>query len=95
MCRALLDEFSPTERLANLFDCEADLVPGFLCVLKFCSDAPRTRQDIEEQLKKSGCHIGLDLDSTFYMDRLEERGGLVWDKGWITTKEGKACLKEE
>lgn len=91
----ILDEFAPTRRIAELFDVEPDLVGGFKAVLEFCQDAGRSREEIEEVLKKKGFHIGLDLDSSFYFDRLEQQGGLVWkNKGWNTTAAGIEILQQ-
>lgn len=91
----ILDEFSPVRRIAELFDVEPDLVGGFKTVLEFCKDAGRSREEIEEVLKEKGFHIGLDLDSSFYLDRLEQQGGLVWkNKGWNTTAAGLEILQQ-
>lgn len=91
----ILSEFSPLRRIAELFDVEPDLVGGFKAVLEFCQDAGRSREEIEEVLKEKGFHIGLDLDSSFYLDRLEQQGGLVWkNKGWHTTAAGVEILQQ-
>ncbi|MCC6109364.1 MAG: hypothetical protein LIV29_04935 [Denitrobacterium sp.] len=91
----ILSDFSPLRRIAELFDVEPDLVGGFKAVLEFCQDAGRSREEIEEVLKEKGFHIGLDLDSSFYLDRLEQQGGLVWkNKGWHTTAAGVEILQQ-
>jgi len=90
--KRLIEDFSPTKRIEDLFEVEADLAPGMRAVMSYCDETARTKSDIEAMLKEAGYHIGLDLDSSFYMDRLEERGGLVWEDGWKTTAEGRECL---
>ena len=91
----ILSEFSPLRRIARLFDVEPDLVGGFKAVLEFCQDAGRSREEIQGVLKEKGFHIGLDLDSSFYLDRLEQQGGLVWkNKGWHTTAAGVEILQQ-
>lgn len=90
----VLEDLAPTHLLDTLFTDEADCVPGFMAVLAYCGE-PRTREEVDGTLKDAGLLYGLDVASTYYLDRLEENGGLVYENGWHTTKAGEDYLEHE
>lgn len=89
----VLDDLSPTCRLHALHRADADLADAYDAVLSFCG-TPRARRDVEKMLKERGLICDLNIAASYYLDRLEEAGGLVWGKGWKTTEEGEAYLEE-
>lgn len=87
----ITDEFSPLHRIEALFEKETPCKPIYLAILDYCS-TPRKRTDIETMLKKENISIMSGAATSYFLDRLEQCGGLVWDGLWKTTKGGTVCL---
>ena len=69
----------------------------FVRLLDFCR-TPRKLADINQlladdpALAPSQRTAGQKLHACYFIDRLEEAGGLVWDGSWVTTDAGKRAL---
>ena len=69
----------------------------FVRLLDFCR-MPRKLADINQlladdpALAPSQRTAGQKLHACYFIDRLEEAGGLVWDGSWVTTDAGKRAL---
>ena len=69
----------------------------FVRLLDFCR-TPRKLADINQlladdpALAPSQRTAGQKLHACYFIDRLEEAGGLVWDGSWVTTDAGSAPL---
>ena len=88
----VLDQLSATKRLARLYAKDEELAPAFDCILEFCRE-PRKRTEVEAELRAQGFLNVPGIETSFYVDRLEREGGLVWDGGWLTTEDGLAFLE--
>ncbi len=91
--RQIIDDFSPTQRLHALFAEDPACQPVYTDVLDYCRNA-RTRQDVEGMLEQKKALQGLNAFTSFFLDRLEQNGGLTWSDGWKTTAEGEECLRQ-
>lgn len=65
---------------------------GATCLrtIDLCS-IPRKKKELEQTLAAEGL---LDLGQrqvSFYLDKLERAGGIVWQDGWRTTQKGATC----
>ena len=87
----VLDQLSATKRLAGLYAKDAELAPAFDCILEFCRE-PKKRSEIEAELREQGFLNVPGTETSFYVDRLERNGGLVWEHAWLTTDDGLAFL---
>ena len=87
----VLDRLSATKRLAGLYAKDAELAPAFDCILEFCRE-PKKRSEIEAELREQGFLNVPGIETSFYVDRLERNGGLVWEHAWLTTDDGLAFL---
>ena len=69
----------------------------FVRLLDFCR-TPHKLADINQlladdpALAPSQRTAGQKLHACYFIDRLEEAGGLVWDGSWVTTDAGKRAL---
>ena len=69
----------------------------FVRLLDFCRK-PRKLAEINQlladdpALAPSQRTAGQKLHACYFIDRLEEAGGLVWDGSWVTTDAGKRAL---
>lgn len=95
-----LDRLSPSTRLNELFDKEKEFAEQFLQLLEFCADAPRSKAEIDALLEEACSrvprtkHVAAQaIYPSFFVDRLESSGALVWKNGWTTTDEGKAFVR--
>ena len=96
----ILDRLSPTTRLNELFDKEKEFTEQFLQLLEFCMDTPRSKAEIDALLEEACSRIprtkhvaAQAVYPSFFVDRLESSGALVWKNGWTTTDEGKAFVQ--
>ena len=64
----------------------------FVRLLDFCR-TPRKLADINQLLADDPALApSQKLHACYFIDRLEEAGGLVWDGSWVTTDAGKRAL---
>ena len=79
---------SPAKKIAALFAAELTCQEIFKHVLGFCR-TPRSRNEIEDWLDSNPRLEELRVRPTFFIERLEDAGGLEWlDKHWCTTPAG-------
>lgn len=90
---ALIDNLSPVTRLQSLLAEDPQAEPIYQSILAYCQK-PRSRADVETHLTDAHKLDGFDVFTSFFLDRLEQNGGLVWDEGWVTTQEGEECLAQ-
>lgn len=84
---------APGKRLLELLSKEPVYSEIYIQVLMFCQ-APRKRTEIEELLEGNPVMEKPKVYPTFFIQGLEEAGGLEWvDKHWRTTEAGKRGLK--
>ena len=88
----VLDALAPARRLDVLYAKDVERDPVFDFVLDFCRE-PRSRAEVERALKEQGYLGSKKVSASFFLDRLERGGGLEWDKGWVTTREGREYLE--
>ncbi|MBM6998694.1 hypothetical protein I3I95_00865 [bacterium] len=89
--RRVLAALSPSRHLERLYERDEGLDPAFDFVLDYCRE-PRRRGDLERELGARGFLASKNVSTSFYVDRLERAGGLVWEDGWRTTEEGRDFL---
>lgn len=85
----LIKDISPDARLHHLMAQEKDISDIYRSVLKFCR-TPKTRMQVENFVQHNKRVQGLEVMTSFFLDRLERNGGLVWNDGWKTTSAGEA-----
>jgi hypothetical protein len=83
---------SPVKKITALFAAELNGQEIFKQVLEFCR-TPRSRVEIEDWLDSNPRLEELGVRPAFFVERLEDAGGLEWsDKHWCTTPAGIAIL---
>ncbi len=84
---------APQKRLLELLAREPVYSQIYVQVLDFCQ-SPRKRTEIEELLKGNPIMEKPQVYPTFFLNGLEEAGGLEWvDSRWRTTEAGKGVLE--
>lgn len=96
----VLERLRPASRLAQLVASEPEYAEGFRKLLAFCEGARRTKREIDDELAVVCAkaprlrHVSAaGIYPSYFTDRLEQAGGLVWRSGWTTTQEGSAFLR--
>jgi hypothetical protein len=97
--RALVEDNAPKHRMRDLFDTVPHRTDTFLEVMDFCS-TPRSFGEVDELLRgRDILSLGRKateqaLQPSYFIDRLERVGGVVWNKdSWIITPEGREMLE--
>jgi hypothetical protein len=91
--RKVAEMEAPAKRLLELISKESVYSEAYMQVLSFCQ-TPRTRAEIEELLQGNPVMEKPKVYPTFFIQGLEEAGGLEWaDKHWRTTEAGKSVLE--
>lgn len=95
-----LESLSVSARTRTLVDKEPEFKDSYVSLLSFCAEKARTRMEIDELLDgvcaaqpNPASVTGYGLYASYFTDRLQASGALVWRDGWTTTEEGKALLK--
>lgn len=84
----LIADLSPTLRLMDLVARDEQAWPIYREMLGYC-EAPRKRTEVEEHLQGKGLMDNRGVFTSFFLDKLEQNGGLVWDgDGGPRKKEG-------
>lgn len=99
--RAFVVQHAPHARLVELMQNEPQRAASYRDLLVFCANEPRTYRDVESLLCGRDVLVR-DVDGhrepmqpSVLVDRLQRAAGLVWEKGWRTTEEGKEFLQDE
>lgn len=82
-----LDGERPDRRLARLLDEAPAHRDVYRRILAACL-TPQTRPAIESRLRDALARQSPRFFPSYFLDRLEEAGGLEWDGGWRTTRVG-------
>ena len=90
--RKIVKDESPEKKIMTLFSAEPACREIYKQVLNFCR-TPRTRSDIEDMLDGNPRLEELGVRPIFFVERLENAGGLEWiKKNWCTTQAGMQVL---
>ena len=95
--RAAVERLAPERRIAACVPAGPARRDAFAAVLAFC-EQPRTLDAVKQllanhpALEPSARTAGQRLHAVYFIDRLSEAGGLVWDRAWVTTDAGKRFL---
>ena len=91
---ALLD---PARRIAARVGIEPKRRDAFIRLLEHCRE-PRSLDSVKQlldghpALEPSARSSGQRLHAAYFIDRLDEAGGLVWNGAWVTTEAGERFL---
>lgn len=91
--RRVIASLSPSRRLESLYARSPEQGPAFDFILDYCAE-PKTRGKLDEELRARGMLAGREVGTSYFVDRLERAGGLVWQDGWVTTREGRDFLAQ-
>ncbi len=92
--RAVSETLAADRRLAQLLDDGPEYRASYRAILHACA-RPRTRVEIDSILQSRPELSNPGVNTAFYLDRLEQCGGLIWDGGWKSTEAGMAFAKQE
>lgn len=91
--RKVVEIEAPERRLLELLSKEPVYSEIYMQVLRFCQ-TPRKRTEIEELLQGNPAMEKPKVFPGFFIQGLEDAGGLEWvDKQWRTTEVGKGVLE--
>lgn len=96
---AVVRLLDPVKRVTSYATSRPDREPLYRKLLEFCL-APRTLEEIKGLLDGDPAlapteHSGQQaLHASYFIDRMNESGGLQWDGGWVTTSAGRSYLSE-
>lgn len=96
--RQIVELHAPEARLNELAAEEPARIGAYRDVLAFCADSPRSYREVADLLagssaltRTSACASGR-IQPSVLIDRLNVCGGIIWDGGWSTTREGKEFI---
>lgn len=96
--RAAAALLAPSRRIAACCSAVPERENAFLAVLQFC-ETPRTLAQVKAFVDQNlSADLAIDvpghrLEATYFIDRLDEAGALVWkDHAWVATEDGKRYL---
>lgn len=98
--RAVVTLLNPRRRVASYATSVPERTPVYKKLLAFC-ETPRTLDEIkslldgESALEPSERTAWQKLHASYFIDRMDEAGGLAWQNGWVTTEAGKALLTSD
>jgi hypothetical protein len=98
--KVIAEELKPAKRIKDLMEFFPKRAQTYREVLDFCKE-PRSWQEIDKLFEgrdvlKSGSlntMTDIPLKPSAFIDRLERSGGLIWDKCWKITPEGRRYLE--
>lgn len=99
--RAFVAQHAPGARLVELMQREPERAASYRDLLAFCFDEARTYGAVEsllrgrDELVRDVGGRREPMQPSVLVDRLQRAAGLVWDRGWRTTEEGKEFLRGE
>lgn len=89
--RRVWTEHEEAGEVARLLEAAGAARRTYLRVLELCR-IPQSKRTVEQVLVAEGLLDLKRMQVSYYLDRLEKAGGLVWGKGWTTTQQGLAEL---
>lgn len=96
---AVVRLLDPVKRVTSYATSRPERAPLYRKLLEFCL-VPRTLEEIKGLLDGDPAlapteHSGQQaLHASYFIDRMNESGGLQWDGGWVTTSAGRSYLNE-
>ena len=96
---AVVRLLDPVKRVTSYATSRPERAPLYRKLLEFCL-VPRTLEEIKGLLDGDPAlapteHSGRQaLHASYFIDRMNESGGLQWDGGWVTTSAGRSYLNE-
>ena len=91
--KKVIEREAPDRRLRELLDEQPRYRDIYLQVLRFCQ-TPRTRPEVESLLQDNPVMEKPKVYASFFLQNLEEKGGLEWvDSRWQTTEAGEGVLE--
>lgn len=97
---AVVALLEPKRRVASYATSAPERTRIYRQLLSFC-ETPRTLDDIktlldgDEALAPSERTSWQKLHASYFIDRMDEAGGLTWQNGWVTTEAGAAFLASD
>ncbi len=95
---AVVELLQPERRIAAFATSVPERTPAYRQLLEFCACAPRMLDEINALfagnplLEPTARTAGQKLHASYFIDRMNEAGGLEWRHGWVTTEAGKSFL---
>jgi hypothetical protein len=95
---AIMKEYDPKQRLSALFGETPERAEIYLDVLNLAT-TKRSLAEIDRRIRASDAFESLRSDAEvpltpgMFVDKLAASGGIVFDKGWVITEEGKELIK--
>lgn len=96
---AILEDMDPTARLNALFSERPEHAGAFRMLLEHCQGASRSLAELNALLDDycsaipNTKHVAAKaVFPNFFINKVRDAGGIVWDDGWTTTSEGEAFL---
>ncbi|MCL2892869.1 hypothetical protein [Brenneria tiliae] len=83
----------PTARLTRLLAQEPVYRPLYLQVLQACV-VPKTKSGIDAMLRDNPLFEHPKVYASYFIEALEQAGGLEWNDGWQTTRSGIKVIDE-
>ena len=84
---------TPRKRLLELVSKEPGYSGFYMQILRFC-ETPRTSVEIEDMFRGNTAMEQTRVHPTFFIQRLEDSGGLEWvDKKWRTAEAAKGVFE--
>jgi len=96
--RELVERMSPKNRILELLSITPEYYDTFIEVLDFLTEK-RTFAKVDTLLRgRDVLMVGRDpgdrpIQPSVFVDRLEEAGGIFWEKGWLITEDAKELLE--
>lgn len=96
---AVVRLLDPVKRVTSYATSRPERASLYRKLLEFCL-VPRTLEEIKGLLDGDPAlepteHSGQQaLHASYFIDRMNESGGLQWDGGWVTTSAGRSYLNE-
>lgn len=84
-------EHETTDDMARLIGTAGSLARAYKRVLELCR-TPQSKRTVERALSEEGLLDTKQRQASCFLDKLEKAGGLVWNKGWTTTRQGLSQL---
>ena len=80
-------EHEDSDGVARLFASSGALEGTFRRVLELCRES-RGAKELESALVEEGLLGTSERQASYFLDKLEQAEGIVWDGGWKTTRKG-------
>lgn len=80
-------EHEDSDGIARLFASSGALEETFRRVLELCRESRGTKE-LESALVAEGLLDTSERQASYFLDKLEQAEGIVWDGGWKTTRKG-------